>query len=194
MEHLTKQTTEAELAAYTVGELEQHDDAILLVDYDASWPALFEREAQRIREALAEQVLRLEHVGSTSVPGLSAKPRIDALLVVHDSSDEPAYVPALESAGYVLRIRDPRWHEHRLLRGPDTELNLHVFSKGCVEIERMVQFRDWLRARPEDRKLYERTKRELAARTWKYVQGYADAKTDVVEQILRRAMAEAGQR
>jgi GrpB-like predicted nucleotidyltransferase (UPF0157 family) len=191
---VTKRTTEAELAAYTVGELEQHDDAILLVDYDASWPALFEREAQRIREALAERVLRLEHVGSTSVPGLSAKPRIDALLVVHDSSDEPAYVPALESVGYVLRIRDPRWHEHRVLRGPDTELNLHVLSTGCVEIDRMVRFRDWLRARPEDRELYERTKRELAARKWQYVQGYADAKTDVVEQILRRAMAKAGER
>lgn len=188
---MTKQTTEAQLAAYTVGQLERHDDAILLVDYDDSWPALFEREAQRIRETLGAQVLRLEHVGSTAVPGLAAKPRIDALLVVGDSSDEPAYVPALEAAGYILRVRDPEWHEHRLLKGPDTALNLHVFSRDCVEIERMVRFRDWLRAWPEDRELYERTKRELAARNWEYVQGYADAKTDVVERILSRAMAKA---
>jgi GrpB-like predicted nucleotidyltransferase (UPF0157 family) len=136
----------------------------------------------------------LEHVGSTSVPGLAAKPRIDAVLVVRDSSDEPAYVPALEAAGYILRIRDPKWHEHRVLKGPDTDLNLHVFSSDCVEIDRMVRFRDWLRAWPEDRELYERTKRELAAHKWEYVQGYADAKTDVVERILSRAMAETRER
>jgi GrpB-like predicted nucleotidyltransferase (UPF0157 family) len=184
-----KPTTEAEMAAYTIDELKPLNDSILVTDYDPSWPAMFAREAERIRQALGEGVVRLEHVGSTSVPGLAAKPRIDVLLVVQDSSDEPSYVPPLESAGYVLRIREPNWHEHRVFRGPDTDLNLHVFSPSCIEIDRMVGFRDWLRTHAEDRALYERAKRDLASRPWKYVQNYADAKTEVVEQILARAMA-----
>lgn len=183
-----KPTTEAEMAAYTIGELKPHNDSILLADYDPSWPAMFAREAERIRQALGEDVVRLEHVGSTSVPGLVAKPRIDILLVVHDSSDEPSYVPALKSGGYVLRIREPNWYEHRVFKGPDTDVNLHVFSPGCIEIDRMVGFRDWLRTHAEDRALYERTKRDLASRSWRFVQNYADAKTEVVEQILARAM------
>jgi GrpB-like predicted nucleotidyltransferase (UPF0157 family) len=184
-----KLTTEAEMAAYTIGELKPHNDSVLIADYDPSWPAMFAREVERIGQALGEGVVRLEHVGSTSVPGLAAKPRIDILLVVHDSSNEPSYVPALESAGYVLRIREPNWYQHRVFKGPDTDLNLHVFSPGCIEIDRMVTFRDWLRTHAEDRALYERTKRDLASRSWKYVQNYADAKTEVVEQILARAMA-----
>ncbi len=97
-------------------------------------------------------------------------------------------MPALEAAGYVLRIREPDWYEHRVFKGPDTNVNLHVFSDGCPEIDRMVRFRDWLRTDQADRELYERTKRELAAREWTYVQDYADAKTLVVEEIVARAL------
>ena len=131
--------------------------------------------------------LRTEHVGSTSVPSLAAKPIVDVLLVVADSADESAYVPPLESAGYRLHIREPHWHEHRLFKGPDTPVNLHVFSSGCPEIERMLLFRDWLRDHADDRELYEQTKRALAQREWKSGQDYADAKTPVVEEILTRA-------
>lgn len=180
--------TEEELRAVTVGELAPLAGPIEIVDYDPRWPALFKREAQGIRAALGDRVLLLEHVGSTSVPGLAAKPRIDILLVVADSADEPTYVPALEAAGYLLRIREPDWYEHRMFKGPDTEVNLHVLSEGCVEIERMLLFRDWLRRNDADRELYERTKRELAQRTWKYTQNYADAKTAVVEEIMARAL------
>jgi GrpB-like predicted nucleotidyltransferase (UPF0157 family) len=186
---LSKATTEADIAAYTIGDRKPHNDSIHLAEYDPSWPAAFEREAQRIRRALADGVVQLEHVGSTSVPGLAAKPCIDILLAVQNSSNEPSYVPALESAGYVLRIREPGWYEHRVFKRSDAELNLHVFSSGCVEIERMVRFRDWLRTHTEDRALYERTKRDLASRKWKHTQNYADAKTEVVEQILARALA-----
>jgi GrpB-like predicted nucleotidyltransferase (UPF0157 family) len=140
-----------------------------------------------VRAALGDRVLLLEHVGSTSVPGLAAKPRIDMLLAVPDSGDEPAYVPALEAACYVLRIREPDWYQHRVFKGPDTDVNLHVFSAGCPEIERVVLFRDHLRRDEADRLLYERTKRELADRDWKYTQNYADAKTAVVEEIIARA-------
>ncbi len=180
-------TSEDEIRAYTVGDIQPHAAPINLVDYDPAWPALFEREEQRIREALGDQVVRLEHTGSTSVPGLAAKPIIDMTLIVPNSADEDTYVPQLEAAGYVLRIREPHWFEHRVLKGPDTNVNLHVFSPGSPELDRMVGFRDWLRTHDDDRELYERTKRELAAREWQYVQHYADAKTVVVEEIIARA-------
>jgi GrpB-like predicted nucleotidyltransferase (UPF0157 family) len=179
--------TEEEMQAVYIGELKPLTGLINISDYDPQWPRLFEREAARIRAALGDQVVLLEHVGSTSIPGLAAKPLIDILLIVPNSADEPAYVPAMEAAGYVLRIREPHWHEHRLFKGPDTNINLHVFSPGSSEIERMVLFRDWLRSNASDRQFYERTKRELARREWKYVQNYADAKTEVVEEILARA-------
>jgi GrpB-like predicted nucleotidyltransferase (UPF0157 family) len=179
---------EDELQAVTVGELQPLAGAIELADYDPRWPDLFRREEERIRAVLGERVLQIEHVGSTSVPGLAAKPIIDILLVVADSADEPAYAAPLEAAGYVLRIREPDWHEHRVLKGPDTNVNLHVFSAGSDEIERMLAFRDRLRASESERVLYERSKRELAQRRWEYVQDYADAKSEVVEGIIARAL------
>lgn len=179
-------TDEAILAVHVV-ELPEHNAPIELAEYDPEWPRLFEREAARIRGALGAKALRIEHVGSTSIPGLAAKPVIDIDLVVEDSSDEAAYLPELEAAGYVLTIREPDWFEHRLLKGPDTNVNVHTFSEGCEEVERMLAFRDWLRTHDDDRDLYLAEKRELGARTWKYVQNYADAKSAVIQEITRRA-------
>jgi GrpB-like predicted nucleotidyltransferase (UPF0157 family) len=190
----TPKVSDEDLQAVTVGERKPHDAPVTLVEYDRAWPALFEREAARIRAALGDTVVRLEHTGSTSVPGLAAKPIIDITLIVPSSADEASYVPQLEAAGYTLRIREPEWHEHRLLKGPETDVNLHVFSVGSVELERMVGFRDWLRSHDEDRELYERTKRELASRTWRHIQHYADAKTEVVEAIMARAGLPPGTR
>jgi len=181
--------TEEEMQAARVGGMRIHNAPIELIEYSPNWPRLFIREAERVRATLGARVLMLEHVGSTSVPGLAAKPIIDMVLGVADSADESAYVPAMESAGYVLRIREPEWNQHRLFKGPDTNINLHVFSFRCPEIDKMLMFRDWLRANDADRNLYERTKRELAQQTWKYVQNYADAKTAVVEEIVARARA-----
>ena len=157
---------------------------VVLVDYDPEWPRLFEREAERIRAGLGERALEVEHTGSTSIPGLAAKPIIDILLVVADSADEAAYVPPLEASGYVLRIREPGWHEHRLLERPEPKVNLHVFPADAPEIARMLRFRDLLRTSPEAFDLYLSTKRSLAARTWPHVQDYADAKDGVVDEIL----------
>ena len=179
--------TEEQIRARTVGELQLLAGTIPIVDYDPQWPELFEREAGRIRAALGRRALRIEHTGSTSVPGLVAKPIIDVLLVITNSGDEGSYVPALEAAGYLLRIRETNWYEHRMFNGPDTEMNLHVFSSGCPEIDRMVTFRDWLRGHAADRDLYARTKLALAQKEWKYVQNYADAKTTVIEEIIARA-------
>ncbi|HXA27442.1 MAG TPA: GrpB family protein [Candidatus Angelobacter sp.] len=181
---------EEEIRAATVGEPQRLDAPITLVEYDPRWPALFEREQARSRGALGDGVVRLEHCGSTSVPGLAAKPIVDIALEVRDSADEGSYLPPLEAAGYVLRIREPDWYEHRVLKGPDTNVNLHVFSRGCEEVERMLLFRDTLRADDAERERYQRTKRELAARTWRYVQEYADAKSAVVEAIIARARGE----
>jgi GrpB-like predicted nucleotidyltransferase (UPF0157 family) len=178
---------EEELRAVVVGELRPLAGPIVLVDYDSEWPRRFQREEERIRAALGPAVLQLDHTGSTSVPGLAAKPIIDIILVVPDSTDEGAYVPALEAAGYVLRIREPDWYEHRMFRERDTNVNLHVFSPGCEEVDKMLIFRDWLRENQADRELYERTKRELVQQKWKFGQDYADAKTAVVEEIVARA-------
>jgi len=187
---MSQATNEEALRAVTIGELAVLAGPVQLSEYDPGWPALFEREATRIREALGDQVRRLEHVGSTSVPGLAAKPIIDVVLAVPDSTAEDDHVPPMEAAGYVLRIREPDWNEHRLFKVTDPASNIHAFTEGTPEIDRMLAFRDWLRSHDEDRILYERTKRELAAREWKYVQHYADAKTEVVEAILARALAD----
>jgi len=178
-----------ELFAVTIGSPTRLDGPVLLAPPDPRWPERFERQAERIRAALGVRVLELEHVGSTSVPGLVAKPIIDIALVVPDSADEPAYVPALETAGYVLRIRSPMWEQHRMLKGADPEVNLHAFSPGSAEVDRMRRFRDRLRANAADRERYAAEKRALAARDWEYMQDYADAKTGVVEQILKRSSA-----
>jgi GrpB-like predicted nucleotidyltransferase (UPF0157 family) len=178
-----------QILAAAVGELPPTYREVVLVEYDSQWPALFEQAAEQIRGALGDAALEIHHVGSTSVPGLMAKPRIDINLVVADTTDEEAYVPKLEAAGYVLRVREPEWFEHRMLRGSEPPVNLHVFPAECAEVDRMLLFRDWLRTNEADRELYARTKRELAAQEWKYVQNYADAKTAVVEEILSRAVS-----
>jgi GrpB-like predicted nucleotidyltransferase (UPF0157 family) len=178
---------DAALDEITVGGAQPLAAPIEVRDYDPAWPRLYEREEARIRSILGERVRRIGHVGSTSVPGLPAKPIVDIVLEVPDSSDEPSYAADLEAAGYPLTIREPDWYEHRVFKGPDTNVNLHVFTEGCEEVDRMIGFRDHLRANQDDRKLYADAKRELAARDWKYVQQYADAKTSVVQEILGRA-------
>lgn len=178
-----------ELEKCVVGGPRPLSGPIELREYKPCWPKCYAQHASCVCVALGERVVRIEHIGSTSVPGLVAKPIIDIVLEVPDSADEAAYVGDLETAGYVLVIREPDWLEHRLLKAGGEDVNLHVFSAGCSETERMVRFRDWLRANAADRELYVRVKRELAARDWKYMQQYADAKTEVVEQIMTRAMS-----
>jgi GrpB-like predicted nucleotidyltransferase (UPF0157 family) len=186
-------TTEDDLQAITIEKVIPHNGPITLAEYNPQWPALFAREAARIRAVLGDAAVRVEHVGSTSVPGLAAKPIIDILLAVPDSADEQTYAPALEAAGYVLRIREPDWFEHRLFTGPDTTINLHMFTVGAAEIDRMLLFRDWLRANDADRDAYLQVKRDLARRPWQHVQHYADSKTAIVQQIMARASAASQQ-
>ena len=158
---------------------------VVLKEYDAAWKGIFEEEKEKIGRALGRNGIVTEHVGSTSVPGLCAKPVIDILLIVRDSSDEDAYVPQLERVGYTMRIREPEWFRHRMLKKHNPEVNLHVFSYGCSEAKRMLDFRDWLRTNEGDRMLYGNTKKALVQREWQYLQDYADAKSEVVREIFR---------
>ena len=161
-----------------------------LVPWDPGWPALYEEEKRRIRRCLSHDALLIEHVGSTAVPGLAAKPIIDIVLAVADSANEASYLPRLESGGYSLKLREPDWYEHRLLKGPGTDINLHVFSDGCPEIDRMILLRDRLRRSREDLERYARVKAGLAREEWPSVQDYADAKSEIVASILEDARRE----
>lgn len=158
---------------------------IEIVDYQPDWPKQFEIHRKIIAAALGDSALRIEHIGSTSVPDLAAKPIIDILVVVHDSTAESTYLPQLEVAGYVLRVREPDWNEHRMFKTPEKNVHVHVYSAGCPEIERNLIFRNRLRQNIEDRRRYEQTKRELAAREWSDMNEYADAKTEVIESVIR---------
>lgn len=174
------------LSTVTVGEIKSLNSTVCLSPYNPCWPSQFLWLSIQIRKALSEKVLLLEHVGSTAVPGLCAKPIIDMVLAVSDSTDKPSYIPMLKEKGFVLRIREPKWFEHRMLKTPRFDGNLHVFSVGCEEIDRMIAFRNWLRLHEEDRRLYEDAKLKLAARTWKYVQNYADAKSEIIKEVFNR--------
>jgi GrpB-like predicted nucleotidyltransferase (UPF0157 family) len=158
---------------------------VTLVDYDPAWPARFARERERIVAALGDRALQVEHIGSTSVPGLAAKPVVDIDLAVADPDDEPAFVPALVAAGYVLRVREPG---HRMLRTPEQDVHVHCFAPGDAGMARDLRFRDRLRASPEDRAAYEARKRELAGRDWAARQDYADAKGPLIRAIAARAV------
>jgi GrpB-like predicted nucleotidyltransferase (UPF0157 family) len=168
---------------------------VAVVPYAVSWPETFAEVERQVREALGFRVLSLEHVGSTSVPGLAAKPVIDVDLVVADPDDEAAYVPPLERAGFVLRIREPWWYRHRLLRHDDPRANLHVFGPESPEPVRHRLFRDWLRSHPGDRELYASVKREAAHAAnagGESVEQYNARKQQVLREIYARAFEAAG--
>jgi GrpB-like predicted nucleotidyltransferase (UPF0157 family) len=166
-----------------------------VIDYDVAWPSRYRTGAALIREALDQRVLALEHVGSTAVPGLAAKPVIDVDLTVADSADEDAYVPALESVGFRLTIREPGWHEHRVLTFREPRVNLHVFSPGCPETIRHTMFRDWLRAHPDDAERYAQAKLAAAADTTaanELVMDYNQRKQPVIREIYACMFAAHG--
>ncbi|MBE3002414.1 GrpB family protein [Nocardiopsis sp. HNM0947] len=163
------------------------DGRVYLAEPDPKWPYLFEREALRIRQALGERVLLLEHVGSTAVPGLIAKPCVDILLCVDEPADEDAYVPDLEKVGYTLAIRKPDWHDHRVLGGNQVNINLHVFAPECEQVGFLLRLRDHLCEDADARARYTEVKTALAERTWDHILEYVDAKTEVVQELLDQA-------
>ncbi|VDG30786.1 hypothetical protein [Lactobacillus coryniformis subsp. coryniformis KCTC 3167 = DSM 20001] [Lactiplantibacillus mudanjiangensis] len=180
-----------DLKKVTIGPIETNPQ-VKLVGYCSQWKIDFQQEQTKIKDTLGATALKIEHVGSTSVPGLTAKPIIDILLIVPDSADEAAYVTKLVVAGYVLRIREPDWYQHRMFYGPEHNLHLHVFSQGCLEAQRMLNFRDWLRINETDRLKYQQTKIRLAQQNWSTMQDYADAKGPIVTEINARAQRYLG--
>jgi GrpB-like predicted nucleotidyltransferase (UPF0157 family) len=160
---------------------------IAIVDADPSWPEQFDELSAHIRRSLGDCVLELDHVGSTSVPGLPAKPVIDIDLTVADSTDEAAYIPALEGLGFVFLLREPGWHGHRLLKAASPLANLHVWGPDCPEVIRHRMFRDWLRQHSDDRARYAEAKWAAAsAANIAHEDGmaYNERKQPIVRQIL----------
>lgn len=172
---------DAYLNQVLIGGRETSD--IRIVEYDAAWPVTYDRWARRITAALGPRALAVEHIGSTSVPGLAAKPVVDALLVVTDVATETDYLPELEQLGLVLRVRET---SHRMLRTPERDVHLHVYASGRPEVRDYLALRERLRTSAADRQLYADTKRRLARQQWRDMNDYADAKSDVIRSILGR--------
>jgi GrpB-like predicted nucleotidyltransferase (UPF0157 family) len=157
---------------------------IEIASYSPEWSGRFAQERDRIASALGPVAHRIDHIGSTAVEGLDAKPIIDIDVSVRDPEEESSFVPSLEMAGYALRVREPG---HRMLRTPDLEVHVHVCARGSDWERRHVLFREWLRFDADDRRLYAEVKRELARREWADMNAYADVKSDIVRRIMDRA-------
>ncbi len=164
-------------------------ERVQVVAPDPGWATTYAVVRDAIVEALGDRALSVTHVGSTSVPGLWAKPLIDIDLVVADSSIEADYLPDLEAIGFDLRVREPEWEQHRCLKLPDPETNLHVFSTGATEPRRHRAFRDWLAAHPDDRDHYAAAKRAVAEQGFTDSMDYNNAKSSVVYDIYERIFA-----
>lgn len=177
-----KPESDEHLDAVLIGGREERP--IVIVEYDSDWPLRFAALALEIKEAVAEAALSVEHIGSTSVPGLAAKPIIDILLTVDDVAEENSYLGKLEAAGFVLRVREAG---HRMMRTPEKDVHMHVFSADDPAVSNYLDLRDWLRVDAPDRALYQAKKEELALQNWTDMNYYAEAKTEVISEILFRA-------
>ncbi|MDN3905799.1 GrpB family protein [Arthrobacter sp. YD2] len=162
---------------------------VALHSYDDRWPDVYQTHRRRIEAALAPTRVEIEHIGSTSVPGLAAKPIIDIVVAVEDTTAEEDYLAPLIAAGYELRVREPG---RRLVRTPARDVHVHLYERGDHAVEEYLLLRDHLRANAADRALYESTKRTLLSGQWEDMNDYADAKTDVILAIKARARAARG--
>jgi GrpB-like predicted nucleotidyltransferase (UPF0157 family) len=181
--------TAEQMAVALVGEPPTTWQSIVIEDYDPAWVHRFAATGSLLNNALGDLIVGIEHVGSTSVPGLPAKPIIDIDLLLEDTTVESGFVPALEQHGYRLVLREPWWYGHRMLVSAEEDVNLHVWPKGAPEPVRHQLFRDWLRTHPDDRELYASTKRRLARDTADQPGDYSLAKNSVIDDIFARIFA-----
>ena len=184
--------TPEQMATALVREPPQGWKTIAIEDYDPAWADRFAAVSTSLHDVLDGLIIGVEHVGSTSVPGLAAKPIIDVDLLIADTADESRYLPTLEKLGYWLVLREPWWHGHRMLVDAAEDIHLHVWPQGAPEPVRHRLFRDWLRTHPDDRELYASTKRRLARDTAENPGDYTFAKSDVIDDIYARIFAAAG--
>ena len=182
--------TPEQLAAALVGEPPARWENIVIEDYDPAWAGQFATVSARLSQALGDQIISIEHVGSTAVPGLAAKPIIDIDLSIEDTAAESRYRPALERLGYRLVLREPWWHGHRMLVSAAEDVHLHVWPRDAPEPIRHRLFRDWLCSHPEDLALYATTKRRLARDTAPQPGEYSLAKNDVIDAIYARIFSQ----
>ncbi len=171
------------LDAVLVGGQEKR--TVVIADYDPGWPRRYEEQAARIRAALGDRVQRIDHIGSTSVPGLGAKDVVDICVVVADPEDEGAYRADIEVLGYELRVKEPG---HRAFRTVARDVNLHVYGADSDEPAKYLLLRDWLRRTPEDCRAYEDLKRRLAGDR-DDVSFYAEAKGALIAEMLAKAVS-----
>ena len=169
--------------AELVGGVENRE--LVLADYDPAWADEYREHEQRIRQALGP-FTRVEHIGSTAVPGLAAKPIIDVLVLVADITAEEDYLEPLVAAGYQLRVREPG---HRMVRTPGRDVHVHILEATDPAADDYLVLRDRLRIDEADRQLYADTKRDLTTREWPDMNAYAEAKTEVIEAIKERGRA-----
>ena len=163
---------------------------VSLHTHDDRWAGIYEDHRRRIHDALAPVAVEIEHIGSTSVPGLAAKPIVDIVVTVDDITAEEDYLDALLAQGYELRVREPR---HRLVRTPARDVHVHIYERDDPAVDEYLLLRDRLRSHAGDRALYEETKRALLSSRWDDMNAYADAKTDIILEIKARARAARGQ-
>jgi GrpB-like predicted nucleotidyltransferase (UPF0157 family) len=183
------QGTPEQMAAALVGERPKRWESIVVEDYDPAWVGRFAATSALLHEGLGGLIVSIEHVGSTSVPGLAAKPIIDIDLLLEDTVEELQYVPALERLGYWLVLREPWWYGHRMLVSPAEDVHLHIWPRSAPEPIRHKLFRNWLLSHPEDRELYASTKRRLAGDTVDQPGDYNLAKNEVIDEIYARIFA-----
>ncbi len=170
---------------------------VTIVDYDDSWPLRFEAEAVAVREALGPVGLRVDHVGSTSVPGLAAKPIVDLQVSVASLQPMDTYREPLRSIGYehFEWLNEDGVDDYPYFAKPPEPpraFHIHVAESGSYHERRHLAFRDWLRAHPEDAAAYERVKRNLATREWATTDEYANAKTAFIVTVTAKALGARG--
>jgi GrpB-like predicted nucleotidyltransferase (UPF0157 family) len=164
---------------------------VVVQDPDPGWPVRFSAVRDLLEASLGGRALAIEHVGSTAVPGLAAKPIIDVLLTVADVEDEGAYAPALESAGLVLRVREPG---HRMFRFPEKDVHVHVHRPDDPAVTDLLDLRTDSGGRARTEPCTPRRSGRWPGREWPDMDHYADAKSAVIAEILSRARTEVRRR
>jgi len=167
---------------------------VVIVDYDPEWPALFEAERKRIMEALGDPDANMVHMGSTSVPGLGAKPIIDMMMGVGGKEEADRLQKALEGVGYTDVTPEPDDTEWFYCLGYGTRdlyHHLHLVVEGSRHWRRQLAFRDYLRAHPDTAEEYHEVKKRLADHYGENRTGYTDAKTEFITGVLKKVDASA---
>lgn len=168
---------------------------VSIVEPRDSWQKDGEALIQQIRDAIGPRAIRLDHIGSTSVGGMPAKPIIDVDLTIADPSKEEEWLPQLEDTGLILTVREPWWFHHRMLETPERDAHIHVFGPDSAEPLKHLVLRNWLRESEEDRQLYAQTKRDAAAETvarGETLNEYNQRKQEVLRAIYQRAFQGSG--